>query len=657
MYRFIVFLSCFFMCNLLTIARTYKVFSPDNKLMITIDVSNVLTWGITYDKDVIIEPSEISLDFTDKDMNTGFNVVNHIRRNINEKRKAFLYKKEEIISHFNEIEFELKNGCKLQVRAYDNGAAYRFINSDKRNILNNEISNYRFSNNHKCYIPYVCDLRDNDQYCSAFESLYDKLCINDIKNDSLCLTPMMVCLENGIKAVICESGLYDYPGMFLERNLNQINTLKASFAKSPSSFYIGGFNNLNEMPKERNNYIAKLSPEQKLPWRIVMISDEDSEILDSDLVYDMAGECEIEDVSWIKPGKAAWDWWNDWNITGVNFKAGCNTSTYKHYVDFASKYGLEYVVIDEGWSSNAKDIDNINPELDLNELISYSKQKNVGIILWASYLGIKGKEDYYFSRYSQMGIKGFKIDFFDRDDQLMVNYCYELARKAANYHLVLDMHGMFKPSGLNVRYPNVLSFEGVRGLENCKWHNYDMPDYDVTMPFLRMQAGPVDYTPGAMGNASSGVFRPISQQPMSMGTRVHQLASYIVFDSPLQMLCDSPSFYERDTVCTSFIAKIPTYFEEYRPLKSEIGKYVSVAKRKGSEWFVGALTDWDSRTITIDFSFLPEGKYEAVVFEDGVNAGKNASDYCNYKLIITPSSVKQFLLASGGGLAIRINRL
>lgn len=657
MLRSIILLCSLFLHTLVSYADGYKLSSPDGRLQVNINVSKDIQWSIVYNNITVIEPSSISLKLIGTDFNTDLKITKVLRKSIDEKRRAQFYKRSEILSQYKEIEFKFKNGYGLQVRAYNKGVAYRFINTNRKVFLSNECAEFVFSNDFNCLAPYVCDLRDNDQFCSAFESLYSEVPLSKLEKDTLCLSPMMVCLDCGIKAVICESGLYNFPGMFLKRNSQKKYTLEAAFAECPQTFYVGGFNDLNEMPERRADYIAELTPKQELPWRIVMISDKDSDFLDSDLVYDMGGKCMIEDTSWIKPGKATWDWWNNWNITGVDFRSGCNTQTYKYYVDFAAKYGLEYIVIDEGWSINAKNAEKLNPELDLKELISYAKNKNIGIILWATYLGLKDKEDYYFSYYSQMGIKGFKVDFFDRDDQRMVDYCYKLAKKAADYHLVLDLHGMFKPSGLNVCYPNVLSFEGVRGLENCKWHNYDMPRYDVTMPFLRMQAGPIDYTPGAMYNASKSLFKPVSQQPMSMGTRVHQIASYIVFDSPLQMLCDSPTLYEQNIECTKFISDIPTCFDKYYPLDSQIGNYVSVAKSYKDNWFVGALTNWDSRQLTIDFSFLPEGSYEAIIFEDGINSDKNASDYKTYKIIVDSSVVKTFTLASGGGLAMKLTKL
>jgi len=442
--------------------------------------------------------------------------------------------------------------------------------------------------------------------------------------------------------------------MYLTRNKKTVRGFEARFAKYPLETKVGGFHNLNMMPSKRTDYIAKITGRQVLPWRAVIIASEDKELLNNDMVYKLTGKSRILDTSWIKPGKVAWDWWNNWNISNVNFKAGVNTQTYKKYIDFAHCNGLEYIVMDEGWSISATDISALSPSIDLKEIITYGKQKGIGVILWASWRGLTVNMDYNLAHYANMGIAGFKIDFIDRDDQLMVKSCYEIAENAAKYKLLIDFHGMFKPSGLNVLYPNVLNFEGVRGMENAKWHNYDAPLYDVTMPYIRMLSGPIDYTPGAMRNASKSCFRPISDNPMSMGTRCHQLAMYIDFEAPLQMLADNPTAYTREQECTNFIKKVPTVFDETIALDGKIGQFLSIARRKGSTWYIGAMCNWNPMPVEVDFSFLPEGKYIAEVFTDGVNADRDATDYKYMSFAVDNLSNKTFQLLSGGGLAMTI---
>lgn len=634
-------------------AKDFTLSSPNGGMTVKVEVGERILWSVYHNGQCVLAPSAIDLEIqSHKPVFSKLKSVMQKRGNTH--LSPLFYKKKEIKNKYDELLLSFSSNWKLQMRAYDEGVAYRIIAGNIDVIVNNEVAEFNFDKNYDCLVPYVCDLRDKDPYCSAFEALYDEVKISGFKKDSLSLLPMMIKTDGNKKIVICETGLRNYPGMYLTGNAQREYGFKADFAKYPLEFQVAGFNKLNEMPVKRADYMAKLSPRQELPWRLLIVSEKDEDLLNSDLVYELGGKCEIEDTSWIKPGMAAWEWWNNWNIKGVDFKAGCNTDTYKYYIDFASKAGLEYIVADEGWSKNAKDMSELNPDFDLKELLSYAKTKNVGIILWASYLGISKNLDYYLEYYASLGVKGFKIDFFDRDDQLMVNTCYEIAEKAARNKLIVDLHGMYKPSGLNVCYPNVLSFEGVRGMENCKWHQYDMPQYDVTMPFLRMMAGPADYTPGAMSNAAKGVFRPIEQQPMSMGTRVHQLASYIVFESPLQMLSDTPIAYQENEECTRFIVSIPTVFDEIVPLKSEIGEYIAVARKRGDEWFVGALTNWTGRSLDIDFSFLPPGEYLAEIFVDGVNADRDATDYKRMKMNVSSQSQVEFNLASGGGLAMRL---
>ena len=366
----------------------------------------------------------------------------------------------------------------------------------------------------------------------------------------------------------------------------------------------------------------------------------------------------MDDISWIKPGKVAWEWWNHWGLSGVDFKAGVNNATYKVYIDFAAKYGIEYVILDEGWAVNLKaDLFKVVPEINLEELVAYADSKNVGLILWAGYYAFERDMEAICKYYSELGIKGFKVDFMDRDDQPMVDFHYRGAAVAAKYHLLLDYHGTYKPTGLNRTYPNVINFEGVHGLEQLKFAGSDKVDqvtYDVMMPFVRMVAGPVDYTQGAMRNGSKQTFRPVNEAPMSMGTRCRQLAEYVVFESPLSMLCDSPVLYEREAECTSFIAEIPTVWEETIALDGKIGEYIAMARRKGNVWYVGTLTNWEKRSLNIDLDFLGEGEWVAEVYKDGVNAGTVASDYTKSVILVPQDRKLSVTMAEGGGCALKI---
>jgi alpha-glucosidase len=389
---------------------------------------------------------------------------------------------------------------------------------------------------------------------------------------------------------------------------------------------------------------------------VVIVSTEDKQLADNDMVQKLASPSKIADQSWIKPGKVAWDWWNDWNISHVDFKSGINNATYKYYMDFASANKIEYIVIDEGWS-NIVDLNQISPDINIDELVAYGKQKNVGIILWSSWYALTRQTDAAFKKFADKGIKGFKIDFIDRDDQKMVASLYDIAQKAADHHLIVDYHGMYKPGGLQRTYPNILNFEGVKGMENVKWGVVNHPGYDVSIPFIRMLAGPMDYTPGAMRNASKDNYRPVNGNPMSQGTRSHQLAMYTVFEAPLQMLADNPTIYMREQESTDFIAAVPTTFDETVALDGKVGEFVAIARRKGTTWYAGAMSNWTGRDLSIDLSFLGSGSYKATIFEDGVNADKEATDYKKIVTTVTSKDKLNVKLASGGGWAARFEKI
>ena len=384
----------------------------------------------------------------------------------------------------------------------------------------------------------------------------------------------------------------------------------------------------------------------------------DTQIAASDLSFLLAAPSKLADTSWIKPGKVAWDWWNAWNISGVDFRAGINTETYKYYIDFAASKGIEYVILDEGWAVNLQaDLMQVVPEIDLQQIVDYGKAKGVGIILWAGYWAFDRDMETVCKHYSEMGVKGFKVDFMDRDDQQMTDFNYRAAEMAAKYKLILDLHGTHKPAGLNRTWPNVLNFEGVHGLEQMKWSpaTVDQVKYDVQIPFIRQVAGPMDYTQGAMRNASKQNYYPCDSEPMSQGTRCRQLALYVVLDSPLNMLCDSPTNYLREAECTEFIAAIPTVWDETRILGGRLGEYIVTARRKGSTWYVGGITDWTPRDVEIDLTPLGiDATVEATIFRDGANADRKASDYRRESIRIDTSKPLTVHLAPGGGFAMKL---
>lgn len=636
------------------IAQIIHVKSPNGKIDMALECGAKISWSVKHENTEVIAPSAISLTLGNGVVLGNNAKVSSVKNSIvNTSFATLIYKKKTVIDAYNQLTVNFKGDFGLILRAYDDGVAYHFFTSKNRQIIiESEQASFNFSKDHKAFIPYVRDLREKDMYSSAFESAYDEILLSKFVKDSLAISPLLVDLGNGKKAAIIEAELEDYPGMFLTRNNQTLHGLRGVFAHYPKEERLGGYNKMNYMVAKRESYIAKTSGRRNFPWRAIIISESDKDLANNDMVQKLSAPSQIADESWIKPGKVAWDWWNDWNISKVDFKAGINTETYKYYIDFASKNHIEYVVLDEGWSEET-DMLKISPSMNIEELISYGKQKNVGIILWASWYAVNQVLDDAFSQYSKMGVKGFKIDFIDRDDQKMVKSLYDIAKKAASYKLFIDYHGMYKPTGIQRTYPNIVNFEGVKGLENAKWTpNDDMPRYETSIPFIRMLAGPMDYTPGAMRNATRGDFRPSNSMPMSQGTRCHQLGMYVVYEAPLQMMADSPTAYMKEQESTTFISQIPTIFDETIALDGKVGEYVAIARKKDDKWFVGGLTNWSAREMTIDLSFLDKGTYSAEIFKDGINSNKDATDYKREIIKVTNTDKLTLNMANGGGFAI-----
>lgn len=631
--------------------------SPDGKIEAKIEISDKISWTIFHEKDLILSPSEMSLAI-DENILLGKNpiVANSKKESIDTSFKTPFYKKKSVQDKYNQLVLNFKNDFSIEYRVFNDGAAYRFITKKKKDIaVKWEEVQLNFDKDYNTSMPYVRDLRNpKDPYISSFEAQYENKKISEFAKDTLAFLPFLIDFKNNKKAVFLEANLEDYPGLFVTNNKSK-SGFESRFSKYPLQEKNGGFNNINRLITERANYLVRTKGTRNFPWRIIVISKNDADLANNDMVQKLSEPTKIKDISWIKPGKVAWDWWNDWNIYNIDFKAGINTQTYKYYIDFASKNKVEYVVLDEGWSLE-DDIMKHNPNVDLEALIAYGKERNVGIILWSSWMALTKNTLGIFKNYANLGIKGFKVDFLDRDDAKMVNSVYDIAQKAADNKLLLDFHGMYKPTGIQRTFPNILNFEGVKGLENNKWTpNDDVPLYDCSIPFIRMMAGPMDYTPGAMRNATKSEFKPSHSNPESQGTRCHQLALYTIFEAPLQMMADSPTAYMNEQESTDYIAKIPTTFDETVALDGEVGKFVAIARKKADTWYLGAITNWDSREITIDFSFLEKGKkYEADIFSDGINADKAAVDYKREKIIVDSTTKLKYRLASGGGLAMII---
>jgi alpha-glucosidase len=630
--------------------KTYQVKSPDGKISINIIAGATVNWAVKHEDTEVIMPSAISITLNNGEILGKNAVVKKATANSNNSViHTPIYKKSQVPDNYNQLTISFKGDYSLVFRAYNDGAAYCFVTQKKGEItIVNEEANFNFKDDDKAFLPFVNDYRNKDKFTTSFESHYDNINLSAIKKDTLAFLPVLVDVGNPKKAVILEADLQDYPGMYLTPG--EGNNLHGVFAKYPTD---EGLLRINYVVNKRADYIAKTSGSRSFPWRVVVISTEDKQLADNDMMQKLAEPSQITDYSWIKPGKVAWDWWNDWNVTHVDFMAGINVPTYKYYTDFAAANKLEYIIIDEGWSD---DYDLNKTKLDVQAVVDYAKQKNVGVILWSTWYAITRDTEGLLAKFEKMGVKGFKVDFIDRDDQKVVSSLFDIAKRAAAHHLLIDYHGMYKPSGMQRTWPNIINCEGVKGLENMKWGTDNQPGYDVSIPFIRMMSGSMDYTPGGMRNASKTAFRPVNANPMTQGTRCHQLAMYTIFEAPLQMLSDNPTIYQREQESTDFIAAIPTVFDATVALDGKVGDFVSIARKKGSTWYAGAMTNWNARDITVDLSFLGEGNYKATIFEDGVNANRDATDYTTKTITVTAKDKLNTKMASGGGWAARFEK-
>ena len=634
--------------------KKYVLSSPDGTLKVEISAGNELAYQVMHGNDTILSHSNIALVLEDGTIvGKTPRITGERRKKIKDNIESPFYRFKEFVATGNELDLKLKGGFGIIFRAYNEGVAYRFYTTQSSDIIiKEEQAEFNFKEDYTAYLPYTTN--DKKPMVMAYQNVYD---ITPLSKAQPKLAFLPVTVDCGsVKLTLLESDLEAYPGMFVQSQQGKYG-LKGVFAPYPAKtdFYPW---RKQEYVTETTDFISRSRGSRSYPWRVLAITEKDTDMPVNNLVYDLASPNRIGDTSWIKTGKVAWDWWNDWNLKGVPFKAGINMDTYKYYIDFASRNGLEFIVLDEGWyDPKSGDMLTVIPELDLPELIAYGKSKGVEIVLWTVFNVLDSQLEAACKKYADMGIKGFKVDFLDRDDQTAVEMVYRIAEMTARYKLTLDLHGIYKPTGINRTYPHIINFESVFGMEEVKWTDIknNMPLYDVTFPYIRMMAGPVDYTPGAMRNATKADWRAMYYTPASMGTRCHQLAAYIVHDSPFTMLCDAPTNYLNEQECVDFIASLPVEVDSTFIASGELGKYIVTVRKKDVNWYIGGMTNWDERDVQLDFSFLPEGmSYTAVLFKDGVNANKQAEDYRKETIRIDKDSRLTLHLASGGGFAMKL---
>lgn len=623
--------------------HSFGLLSPDKRIEVSIEISDEIRYSVQFKGKQILQPSALALTVEGRGtLGANPKMATTDRQSRDDViRPVVPQKSKEIVDKYNELTFWFEGNYGVVFRAYNDGIAYRFTTGfgDEEIKVISEQLQFNFAGDYNIYFP------EEESFMTHQERSYKYLALSEISPEQFSSIPALVDIAGGPKVLITEADLEDYPGFYLQGTgsaaLTGIfpNVAAKEELRSDRDFYV----------VERAGYLAGTSGSRAFPWRTLIMAEKDGDLIENQMVYKLARPLQLEDPSWINPGKVAWDWWNANNIYDVNFRAGINTQTYKYYIDFASEMGLDYIILDEGWYELG-DLLTVNPDMDIPELVEYGRKKNVGIILWVVWKTLEDQWIPAFEQFEKWGVKGIKVDFMQRDDQWMVNWYWKVAKEAAERKLLVDFHGAYKPAGLRRTYPNVITREGVKGLEHNKWSEDITPGHNVTIPFIRMAAGPIDYTPGAMINIQPQNFQPIFNRPMSQGTRCHQLAMYVIYESPLQMLADSPTHYLRQgDEILNYLSEVPVTWDETRVLDAKVGDYVLLARKKGDNWYVGAMTDGNARTFKLDLSFLGNGEYTAGIYSDGINAGRYGEDYRYSTKKVTSGSELEVKMKTGGG--------
>ena len=635
-----VFLSC------QTFKAPLEITSPNQKVQITFNLSDeqAPVYSVKFNGNPIIAESPLGIEFKQGGLLSGGLKITGVKRNaIDETFELVVGKSKEARNHCNEMIVSLqemkapKRKLDLVFRAYDDGAAFRYIIPKQKSLQDFAIlaekSSFNFAGNYTCWALQL------GTFTSNYEKEFDQIHLNDLAADAVVGLPLTISVNDSLTLAITEANLTDYAGMYLGGNSG--NMLVSKLSPLPNG----------------NGVCVKGSAPHVSPWRVVMIGEKPGDLIESNIILNLNKPCAIEDPSWIKPGKVAWAWWSGRMVTGVNFEGGMNTATMEHYVDFAAEANLQYLLIDAQWYGAhrdvAADITTTIPEVDLPAIIDYAAKRHIGVILWLNWNNVMKQMDRAFPLYEKWGIKGVKVDYMDRDDQEMVNIYHEIVSNAAAHHLLVDFHGAYKPTGMRRTWPNLITREGIMGMEYARWSDRITPEYTVTIPFTRMLAGPMDFTPGAFHNVTKKNFKPQGKAPMTMGTRCNQLAMFVVYESPLQMLCDSPSAY-RNEDGLEFLKSVPTTWDETRVLAAKVGDYIAIARKKGDAWFIGAMTDWTPRSLKLPLTFLGKGEYSALIYSDGPGADRKPTRVSITKTKVTAQDVLTADLASGGGYAVQL---
>lgn len=633
--------SILFLFSCITMAgNETRITSPNGQIAVELRTdADGLSWTVSRDGKAVYSEDNVTVNVGGKVL--GNTKVKSIRQRTASEtiRPVVPLKFAEISYSYNEATLSFGT-CQLLLRVMDNGVAHRFVLNQKGDV---EIMDETFA------IRPAEGFTAHYQTCGSFNTSYEEpyqhKSIGEWQQDGKTATiPCLLSGADDTQLLIGESDVDDYPRLFLKAEGGAITT---TFPKAPITWEPRG--DRGETITKEADYIAKTSGKRALPWRWVAVTDSKG-IIEQTIPAQLARRSVLEDTSWIQPGKFSWEWWNGATPFGpdVDFKAGCNYETYCYFADFAAKYGIEYVLLDEGWAKSTRDPFNGNDNLRLPELIKYCNAKGVKLVLWLPWLTVEQNLDKLFKTYAEWGIPAVKIDFMDHADQWMVNFYKRVTAEAAKYHIIVDWHGSFTPAGLEQEYPNLVSYEGVLGLEQmggCR------PENTLFIPFIRNAVGPADFTPGGMNNMQPDNYRASRPNSGAMGTRAFQMALYVVLESGVQMLADNPTRYYQNDDCTRYIASVPTVWDETRCLSAKAGEYLVVAKRKGQKWFIGAITNGTPRDLTLSLGFLASGNHKLTAFKDGVNADYQAMHYNKTEQSVTSGTSLNIHLAKNGGWA------
>ena len=629
-------------------AAPVKISSPDGKIDLQVWVDKKVTFKLSLADKTIMEIDGISLE-TDRGFLPSPNAkIRRIRKSsVNRIVKPVIREKQaEIPERYNEAVIEFTDKTKLQCRVYDDGMAYRFILDLPGEIkVISDRAGFLFDKD--AMLTYQEDNNPN----SSYEKPYVISNINDLTAGDMGNLPALVQTGTGECVLFLEADTWDYPCMWIKKSAQG---LVPYYWGVPSGYNEKGNSYNRKNTTGNKDYMAQTKASREFPWKVFAVAEKETGLLTNQLVYLLGQECKIEDPSWIKPGWVTFDWWSRRGIYGVDFKAGINTATAKYMIDFAAEFGLRYFLFDDGWTYR-EDLTRTIPGLDMEEVVRYANAKNVDVMLWLSYALFDDQMDAALKQFQKWGIKGVKIDFMNRSDQEIVNFYWRAAEMCAQYKMVIDFHGSYRPDGLRRAYPNVLTREGLIEFEYNGWTEWDTPDHHCTLPFIRNVAGPMDYIPGTMNNATKKDFRMNGDKPMGQGTRAHSLAMAVIAESPMQMLSDAQPLYYRERECTEFLTQIPVEWDEIAPLDGKLGDYIALARRNGNTWYVAAITNWDARTMELDFDFLEEGKTcQMEIIKDGVNADTTAVDYKKEVVQVKKGDKIKIDMVSGGGWIARI---